>query len=391
MPCRQLARSCPLCASRQGTLIRSLRYALFDDLGLSGSSDLVGCAACGMVFNDLEAVESQLDIYYRSQAHYLASSTAGSGGYSAQEISRYQRLIAHLPAGGAARTILLDVGCGKGGLMRYVAEQELASPVGIEAAEPNRRFVQEELGLPVYPSLDAMPESQPAPTVIVLNHVLEHLADPLGMLRALVARARPETLFCLEVPDTLALLDRAPPWPDLYFEHINHFDAGSLRALARAAGLEILDEQDWPFLPQDPESTPCLHLLCRPVENMPALPLPSPNLARRLAERLGPGPLADSAMSALLAADRPLALWGLSQYAMLILGMYPLLQEKLDFLFDASPAKAGRRIAGLTVEPPAGLAALPADTVLLVPRSSHLPAQLAFLETLPFAGTLSIL
>jgi len=80
-----------------------------------------------------------------------------------------------------------------------------------------------------------------------------------------------------------------------------------------------------------------------------------------------------------------LALWGISQYAMLLMGSRPELAG-IGRLFDASPAKIGRTIRGVRIESPKALLSLDADTVLLLPRSYYTDTMLAHLAAIDYKG-----
>ena len=85
--------------------------------------------------------------------------------------------------------------------------------------------------------------------------------------------------------------------------------------------------------------------------------------------------------------DRPLALWGVSQYAMLLLGSCPELLCRIRRLFDASPAKIGRSIKGMVIESSSELGTLTDDFILLIPKSIFLPQMLSLLPSTGFKGT----
>jgi hypothetical protein len=291
--------------------------------------------------------------------------------------------MARLPGLRGTASQMLDIGCGKGGLLRYVTQHGLARAVGIETAEPSRGYCRDSLGLEVHASLDDLGDE--AFDVIVLSHVLEHLAEPLATLRALRPLCHTHSRVCLEVPDTAALPATGHPWQGLYYEHINHFVLESLRRLVHAAGLTILAEERWPFLVDDPTSPACLFLLCAWQSETVTVP-PGPTAASVFEADIVGAPVTRQALEAILGHPGPLALWGVSQYAQLVLGMHPALQQRLLGLFDASPAKVGRAIGGVVVRPPADIATLPANSALLLPKSAYLAEQQAYLDNLPFTG-----
>jgi hypothetical protein len=84
--------------------------------------------------------------------------------------------------------------------------------------------------------------------------------------------------------------------------------------------------------------------------------------------------------------NRPVALWGISQYAMLLMGSLPQLR-RVDRLFDASSAKIGRMIRGIIVEDAKEIGTLSNMTTLVLPYSQHLQQILKEIEeSASFAG-----
>lgn len=382
-------RHCPLCGGAHTRLIRPLRYALFDDLGVSGESPLVSCQDCGMVFNDVCGGAPALARYYAGNAHYLASATAGTGGSSPAELSRYQRLLAHVEAHLDQDAAIVDVGCGKGGFLSFLQERGYRNLWGVEPSQTSRDAATGKHAAKFVADVRALPEGL-RPRLIVLSHVLEHLHDPLAELRALAAGAADDTLFYLECPNTRALPDSA--WTTLYFEHINHFDLELMVALVQAGGLTVEARGLQSFLPGAGAPAECLYLLARKDgDRIGAAPAQFSDLATELDARLPVAPLDGAEVAELSDANKRLAIWGISQYAMLVLGAHPEVAARLVALYDASPAKQGRTLSSVSIQAPSRIAQLDGDELLLLPRSGYTDAMLAQLPSLGFHGACRII
>jgi SAM-dependent methyltransferase len=148
----------------------------------------------------------------------------------------------------------LDVGCGNGELMAKLrslgwdAEGHDVDPAAMRAA--TRRT-----GLPVTNSpLDTLPAS--AYSLVTLVHVLEHVADPKSMLRAVSRLLRPGGILYLAYPNpaSLGLLLFGECW--FHLDPPRHVVLPSLRAVtvaAQSAGLQPLrgatsaDRAKWAF------------------------------------------------------------------------------------------------------------------------------------------------
>jgi SAM-dependent methyltransferase len=84
--------------------------------------------------------------------------------------------------------------------------------------------------------LDALPEADARGfDAITAHHVLEHLRDPVAVLRALVARLAPGGLVYLSVPDMGP--NPRPAFDRLHFAHVHGFVPETLDLLAARAGL----------------------------------------------------------------------------------------------------------------------------------------------------------
>jgi len=353
---------------------------------MSGDFRLMSCSACGFVFNEWTDGGKALAAYYRDNEHYLFSNTGGTGGGGPQEAARYRRLEQRLREKITPDSVMLDVGCGKGGWLRHLASKDYSALMGLEASAACRRDIQASLDIPVVERIEELPPDRGRPAVVVLSHILEHVPDPVQFLGELVDASATDALFCLEVPNTPALSQGDAPWRDFYFEHINHFDAHHLRTVARLAGIEPVEMELWPFLPEEGDPEACIFLLCRRTLGDPPPLAMDRSLRETLAARLPLRPLSTEQEERILKDHRALALWGVSQYAQLILGMHPRILERITALFDASPAKIGRRVAGIEIQPAAAIAEPPQPPLLLLPHSDYVPWMVAQLERMHYSG-----
>lgn len=145
----------------------------------------------------------------------------------------------------------LDVGSGCGGLLDHLA-CKAAKAAGVE---PNaaQRAAAVARGHAVFPSVDEL-EGQVF-DVISLFHVLEHLTDPVGMLRRLGDLLADGGLLIVEVPharDVLLETFDCDAFRDftLWSEHLVLHTRNSLQAVLRAGGwvqTTIIGQQRYPL------------------------------------------------------------------------------------------------------------------------------------------------
>lgn len=131
---------------------------------------------------------------------------------------------------------VLDFGCGAGTFLRLV-QPEAKSVQGVELQESFRHALQRD-GIAC---LDGLKECSP-PDIIFMFHVLEHLPDPLDVLRQLkMLLEEANGLLVVEVPharDFLISSARSQPFTDftLWSQHLVLHTRDSLRRLLAHAG-----------------------------------------------------------------------------------------------------------------------------------------------------------
>lgn len=136
--------------------------------------------------------------------------------------------------------VLLDVGAGVG-ILLYVARQRGFITHGVEVSEWASTYARNERKLNVVAGTledAAFPDSKF--DVIVINHVLEHVPDPLEMLRNARRILKDDGVIVVGVPNIGSIMAGVlrERWPSLRpEEHIWHFNPFTLRRLIRKAGL----------------------------------------------------------------------------------------------------------------------------------------------------------
>ncbi len=164
--------------------------------------------------------------------------------------------------------MLLDIGCGTGEFLRFMSGKGWKT-VGLELASAARALAQEK-GLRVHGltaeqflSEDALRRG--SFQAVTLFHVLEHLPEPVRLLRAVRRLLAPGGILAVQVPNDFNPLQMAvtessgrKPWWIVSPDHINYFDFGTLQGLLRRIGFEAVYAQgDFPmeiFLLMGPET-----------------------------------------------------------------------------------------------------------------------------------------
>jgi SAM-dependent methyltransferase len=133
---------------------------------------------------------------------------------------------------------ILDFGCGFGQFLEMCRLFGMEA-VGVDRSQGRRAGAAVE----IYAELDEVPGQFDA---ICMFEVLEHLDDPVGMLRTLRPRLNGGGVMVVEVPDTTGVtaIDSRDSYYKIHpLDHINAFTPHSLVNILGQAGFEPIDKK----------------------------------------------------------------------------------------------------------------------------------------------------
>ena len=133
---------------------------------------------------------------------------------------------------------LLEIGVGSGSFLTY-AKAHGYSPCGCDLSAAICRRVEQSTGLSMHCGLlESMPDNQLF-DVVVMNHVLEHVSDPVAFLNAVRVRLKPGGVLHLAVPNVGAWEAMLPGWNSYEPYHLLYFTQKTLRLVAEKSGFKI--------------------------------------------------------------------------------------------------------------------------------------------------------
>jgi 2-polyprenyl-3-methyl-5-hydroxy-6-metoxy-1,4-benzoquinol methylase len=214
---------------------------------------IVACDTCGFrhvlpLPSPRDQREAYEEVYYRDDKPAYVSHARDDAEWSRlgwdDRLSLFEDLLEHDTTQDLG---VLDIGCGPGWFLKAAADRGWKTQ-GIEPSTAAAQHAR-ELGLDI---VTAMFDETSAPKlercdVVHLNNMLEHVADPIALLRLAVARAWPGGLICVGVPNDYNALQEAArasgakAWWLAPPHHLNYFDFASLEALLERFGLEIVE------------------------------------------------------------------------------------------------------------------------------------------------------
>jgi SAM-dependent methyltransferase len=234
---------CPLCGNRE-RFRRLLEPRVW--IGEQHFADLRGkiaisqCGNCGVEITKPRPTAERLNRFYAAPGY----------GCHTLEGSNDPRVVLNLvPQPGAARQgSWLDFGCGAGALIE-AAQAQGWDARGVEVGTLARtRLI--EAGHRVYATLEECRASGFRPDVVSMETVLEHIADPVGLLTGLRGIMPRGGRFVVVVPNVQSLRARAGAWMSVdkypnaqrhtaFPIHLVYYTARQLSQLVERCGFQV--------------------------------------------------------------------------------------------------------------------------------------------------------
>lgn len=383
--------SCPLCASECLTpFLERKQVPVHQNLLLPtaeaarrirrGDLRLAACLGCGFVTNT--AYDAALMAY---GGDYDNDQT-----WSAYFEAYVDGLIGELIEEGVKGKRVLEIGCGKGYFLRRLCERGGNEGFGVDASYVGPEHL---LGGRVTFIRDFYRESHGAfrPDVVVCRHLIEHVPDPVGLLRSVrrtIGERTDVRAYC-ETPELQWILNNVVV-QDFFYEHCSYFTADSLTFAFEAAGFSMARVShvfSGQYLWAEGVAGTSTHSAQDRAAAAGTLAQSLGVYGRRQADALR----AWDAKLRSLRARAPLAVWGAGAKGVTFLNLLDPDALLVDCVVDVSPRKQGCFIPGTghPVVAPADLASRAIRNVLLMNANYEAEVRTA-LERLRLDATLHV-
>ncbi len=299
-----------------------------------GTLDLAVCEQCGFVFNC--AFDPGL-IAYDERYNNAQTFSPLFDDY----VSALARFL--VEEKGVRNSRIVEVGCGNGLFLRRLVMMDAGnsgygfdtSYTGPETDLDGRlRFERRFYG----------PECADIPAdIVVCRHVIEHVPDPVGLLRAVrqALRHSPHARVFFETPDVTWILRNQVIW-DLFYEHCSLFMPDSLTTAFEQAGFVVErvrpvfgDQYLWLEATVGGDERP-IHMQPEPIPTLAHLFTVSEAALRQEWE----ANIRD------LAHGGKVALWGAGAKGVTLANLIDREQGVIDCVVDLNPAKQGGYVPG---------------------------------------------
>ncbi len=209
------------------------------------------CQSCGLVF--IPRAQSMQD-YYKDDGYYEESPNKGlrENVVSPKLLEqlgkeRMQQIFDAVDIDFKNKRVL-DVGCGYGHLLYAIQQEHNATVMGIEPSPKVAELGTKMFGVEIQPILLEEFEPEEGFDIVLCNHTLEHVDDPVGFLNSLKNVLSDDGVLYVEVPNVMKPTGGFTLDAFLYNEHLQTFSEDNLSKLFNSSGLGVLDYDATTFL-----------------------------------------------------------------------------------------------------------------------------------------------
>lgn len=217
---------------------------------LYGTTDktfsIVECAGCGLMRLEPRPTLEELRRYYPESYWFAPGSDVASRlelFYRRLVLRDHLRFVIRALRDAGASGPVLDVGCGGGLFLRMLQDQDFRV-VGLDNSFQAAHVAWELNGVPVVcGDLSCAPLRDGSCAAITMFHVVEHLLDPVGYLRAAARLLRPDGRLILQTPNAASWQFRVfgEWWNGLDVpRHITNYRQKDLEHVLEEAGFDVL-------------------------------------------------------------------------------------------------------------------------------------------------------
>ena len=136
---------------------------------------------------------------------------------------------------------LFEIGVGSGSFLQYMRDRGFEA-MGCDLSKAICQMVRDKYGIAMhYGYVSELPDA-PCFDIVVMNHVLEHVVDPVDLLRDIKRRIQPGGVVHLAVPNVSCWGARLPGWTSYEPYHLLYFTPETLRLTVEQAGFTIEQE-----------------------------------------------------------------------------------------------------------------------------------------------------
>jgi SAM-dependent methyltransferase len=201
----------------------------------------VACDGCGFIYQTPRFTLEELKPIYADE--YRKDTIEADGVPKAQYLDfaraksrrEFEWIVGHLDR---AKGRVLEVGCATGQLLRYFKDAGW-DPIGLEPTLSFAEYGQRAHGIPIHPTFLEDADLLSGFDLVILSQVLEHLQDPMAMLRRVAGLLAAGGRLYVSVPYSETYLPIRPARELFISTHFYAFSPASLANVAARAGFVV--------------------------------------------------------------------------------------------------------------------------------------------------------
>lgn len=134
---------------------------------------------------------------------------------------------------------VFEVGVGSGSCLNFFKKKGM-SVSGCDSSKSVCEYVKKEYDIAVHHGVPGSPELQSENDIIIVNHMLEHVGDPIEFLRLLARYLRSDGVIHIAVPNVICWEAGLPGWNAYEPYHFLYFSPSTLGEIIGKAGYRII-------------------------------------------------------------------------------------------------------------------------------------------------------
>jgi 2-polyprenyl-3-methyl-5-hydroxy-6-metoxy-1,4-benzoquinol methylase len=265
---------CPHCGGKSGQIVEVFELPLYE------------CEDCRLIFpfpypSQDEMVRRHQSEEYAAHPYFAAGEAAADEAGLGFHHQAAKELAGRLPSGSR----LLDVGAGTGDFLKIASSH--FSVAAVEPSEHLARRLVERIQCPLHVGpFETYQPAEPFDAIVMID-IIEHVADPRGLLAHARRLLKPGGLLFIATVDSQSLLYRMTPliWHlasmsrqagyvlrRIYcYQHNWYFNRRVLNSVVQQSGFEVVDHRGYEFPLTRLRESPVILLGLRAIYGMQAI------------------------------------------------------------------------------------------------------------------------
>ncbi|HLG02611.1 MAG TPA: class I SAM-dependent methyltransferase [Bacteroidia bacterium] len=232
---------CDICGSTDFISISEKdRYGLYMPVGV--------CIGCGLVQTNPRMTQESYNQFYNYEYRKLYNASDRpthewimNQRRSGEWIFKYIEESRLLKGKKYSELLVLEIGCGSGGILMYFKEKGFRTK-GIDLGEEYLKFGAENYGLDLETNTLENLRLETKADIIIYSHVLEHILSPSRELQTLKRFIHNDSLIYIEVPGVKIMMNSYKNDFISYLQnaHVYHYTLTSLKNLFDKNGYQLI-------------------------------------------------------------------------------------------------------------------------------------------------------